>query len=439
MDERRIVKLTLEAVRELITKDEPNVEISSLDEEPGSGRGDNYTSMLYRVRAMGRKQDSDGEWRKYECAIIYKVLPQSKERREAFKSELLFRNEVAFYTHVWPALNNLQGEDKKVFAGVAKVYAARADLIAMEDLRERGFGMADRRKGLQYDNLKLVLKALAGFHALSLTLRELWPEEFARLTDSEGGQGIQEALFRVENEDWYRQYYQAAANNAIRMVSDGLPAHMEGRREEIMGKLRAFLNSKVFFRTMSELAATRGPLTVFCHGDCWTNNILFKDQAEPEEEAVYLVDFQLSRVGSLALDLANLLYCCTSGEVRRAHMTQLLQHYHSHLMESLRTLNPGGPARDPTAMWELLNEEMRRCGRFGVGLALDILPISTCESNEAPDLYERQEASGAKENTRAPPPGGAECARLMTDLVLELMRKRIVKDGSIEERLRSGR
>lgn len=64
---------------------------------------------------------------------------------------------------------------------------------------------------------------------------------------------------------------------------------------------------------------------------------------------------------------------------------------------------------------------MRRCGRFGVGLALDILPISTCESNEAPDLYERQEASGAKENTRAPPPGGAECARLMTDLVLELV------------------
>lgn len=112
------------------------------------------------------------------------------------------------------------------------------------------------------------------------------PEEFARLTDPNGGQGIQEALFRTENEEWYRQYYQVAAKNAIRMVSDGLPTHMEQKRDEIMGKLRAFLNEDVFFRTMSELAAARGPLTVFCHGDCWTNNILFKEDSSRSNDEV---------------------------------------------------------------------------------------------------------------------------------------------------------
>ncbi|XP_076241746.1 uncharacterized protein LOC143183864 isoform X2 [Calliopsis andreniformis] len=353
MNEKQHVCLTLESVRKLITKDEPDVEITNLEEEPGSGRGDNYTSMLYRVRAKGRKQTANREWINYERAIIYKVLPTSRERREAFKSELLFQNEVAFYTNVWPALNKLQANGKKVFDGVAKIYTAQVDLIAMEDLKQRGFKMADRRKGLQLDQLKQVLKALAGFHALSLTLKEIRPVEFARLTDPGAGQGIQEALFRPENEDWYRQYYQVAAKNAIRMVSDGLPAHMEHKRVEIMEKLRAFLNDDVFFRTMCELASTQGPLTVFCHGDCWTNNFLFKDDAERNEEVVYLVDFQLSRVGSLALDLANLLYCCTSGEIRRAHMTQLLQHYHSHLMSSLHVLNPEQPPKDPPVMWEL--------------------------------------------------------------------------------------
>ncbi|XP_033204918.1 uncharacterized protein LOC117165700 [Bombus vancouverensis nearcticus] len=422
MDEEGHVSLTLESVRELITKDEPDVEITSLKEELGSGRGDNYTSMLYRIRAKGRKQVKNREWINYERAIIYKVLPRSREHREAFKSELLFQNEVAFYTHVWPALNELQTNGKEVFGGVAKIYAARIDLIVMEDLRERGFKMEDRRKGLQLEHLKRTLKALAGFHALSLTLRETRPEEFARLTDPNRGQGIQEALFRTENEDWYRQYYHVAAKNAIRMVSDGFPPHMESKRLEIMEKLRAFLNDDVFFRTMSEIAAMQGPLTVFCHGDCWTNNFLFKDDStNPDEEDVYLVDFQLSRVGSLALDLANLLYCCANGEIRRAHMTQLLQHYHFHLMSSLHTLNPKQPPIDPSVMWELLNEEMRRCGRFGAGLALDILPISTCESNEAPDLYEESETSKGKQSARVPPRGGAECARLMTDLVLELV------------------
>lgn len=165
-------KLTLEDVRELITEDEPDVEISSLDEEPGSDRGDNYTSMLYRVRAKGRKLLKNEEWINYECAIIYKILPESKKHREAFKSELLFRNEVVFYKHVWPALNRLQLDDGRVFSGVPKIYAARADLIAMEDLRVRGFKMADRRKGLEVEKLNNVLEALAGFHALSITLRE---------------------------------------------------------------------------------------------------------------------------------------------------------------------------------------------------------------------------------------------------------------------------
>lgn len=67
---------------------------------------------------------------------------------------------------------------------------------------------------------------------------------------------------------------------------------------------------------------------------------------------------------------------------------------------------------------------MRRCGRFGLGLALDILPISTCASDEAPNLYETSSTETSEEKQHAagaPPPGGAECARLMTDLVLELI------------------
>ena len=172
-------RLTLESVLELIASDEPEVEITNLDEEPGSGRGDNYTSMLYRVRAKGRKQIKEGEWIPWQKAIIYKVLPQSKARREAFKSELLFRNEVVFYTYVWPALNKLQEDGRTVFQGVAKVYSARPDFIAMEDLKDRGFRMADRRQALQPERLKYVLKALAGFHALSLTLKELRQENYS--------------------------------------------------------------------------------------------------------------------------------------------------------------------------------------------------------------------------------------------------------------------
>lgn len=64
------------------------------------------------------------------------------------------------------------------------------------------------------------------------------------------------------------------------------------------------------------------------------------------------MDFQLCRVGSLALDLAYLLYCCTTGDVRRVHMVQLLQHYHAHLMSALDVLNPSSP-KDSKLFWTM--------------------------------------------------------------------------------------
>ncbi|XP_058798163.1 uncharacterized protein LOC131668212 isoform X2 [Phymastichus coffea] len=418
------VRLDLEMIRELIAEEDPDVEVLELDESPGSGRGDNYTSMLYRLGVKGRRRSNSEPWEK---SIIYKVLPDSKELRDAYKNELLFMNEVVFYTKVWPALMDLQSNGRRVFDGLAKVYIAKPDLIAMEDLKAKGFKMADRKKGLQVDKLKAVLKALAGFHALSLTLRESRPEVFARLSGSDATQSVQETLFRVENEDWYRQYYRTATSNALKMVSETLPADVKPSRSEILAKFKDFLGEDKFFRTMCELAAQQGPLTVFCHGDCWTNNFLFKEKTSHDSEAVCLVDFQLMRVGSLALDLAYLLYCCTTGQVRRVFMTQLLQHYHRHLMSALYVLDPAAEAtRDPATMWSLLTEEMRRCGRFGLGLALDILPISTCTSDQAPDLYVAHKDDVPDEEGRAlaPPPGGAECARLMTDLVVELVRNR---------------
>lgn len=174
-------RLELEYVRNLLRQEvdgeKEEIEINEIIEEPGSGRGDNYTSMLYRLGVNGRKRSNENNnlWTPWKTSIIYKVLPESKAHREAFKSELLFRNEVAFYNNVWPALEQLEisSTDSSVFKGVAKIYIATSDLIVMEDLKRKGYIMADRRKGLEPDRLKLVLKALACFHALSITLRDL--------------------------------------------------------------------------------------------------------------------------------------------------------------------------------------------------------------------------------------------------------------------------
>ena len=63
--------------------------------------------------------------------------------------------------------------------------------------------------------------------------------------------------------------------------------------------------------------------------------------------------------------------------------------------------------------------EFHECAKFGLGLAMDILPISTCLPEDAPDLYTtRDEEIGAPE-LNVPP--NDVCRQKMTDIVIDLV------------------
>jgi len=53
---------------------------------------------------------------------------------------------------------------------------------------------------------------------------------------------------------------------------------------------------------------------------------------------VALLDFQLIRYSSIALDIANLLYCCTTKEMRDAQLQTLLKIYTEELFRWLQML-----------------------------------------------------------------------------------------------------
>lgn len=50
---------------------------------------------------------------------------------------------------------------------------------------------------------------------------------------------------------------------------------------------------------------------------------------------VSIVDFQLARYGSPALDLVSLLYCCTSRELRKQYLPELMEEYFDSIISIL--------------------------------------------------------------------------------------------------------
>lgn len=94
--------------------------------------------MLYRVRLEGTRVLpglQDVPWRRY---IIYKCLPDSAVRRDAFRSVELFFNEVAFYNCILPAMMRFQEkylhDDGRRFTSVPKCYLARNDIVVLGKL-----------------------------------------------------------------------------------------------------------------------------------------------------------------------------------------------------------------------------------------------------------------------------------------------------------------
>ncbi|XP_047511128.1 uncharacterized protein LOC125053676 [Pieris napi] len=410
--------ITLEFLQDLLKQDCPDVTIEEFEGAPGSKRGDNYTSMVYRITLKGYKKLSN-ESEPWSGSIIYKCLPESMLRRNTFKSDELFCNEVAFYTKIWPALSSFQDQWNlpQPFRSIPKCYLAQNDLVILKDLKEMGFVMPDRKQGLTVDQCYYVLKNLAQFHSLSLAMKCYNPEGFYDLLNIQDG--ITEVFFVTENEEYYRSYYTEATKNAIFMVEQELRDSSD--RDKYLTKLKDFCNEDTFFQTMVDMVSPKEPLAVICHGDCWTNNLLFRYK-DGQIAEMYIVDFQLARYASPALDLCYLIYLCLDRQQRADHLTSLLEYYTDELYERVVSMS-GAAAFDRDTLSTMIQEEFRLSSRFGLGTALDMYPIMTCDSNEAPNVYQAKEseATQSQESVKPVHTSNEVCRKKMTDLVIELV------------------
>lgn len=116
-----------------------------------------------------------------------------------------------------------------------------------------------------------------------------------------------------------------------------------------------------------------------------------------------------------------MLYCSADSEIRKKYKNVLIRHYYEELVKYLKLYGPIpkelGSEGD---IWTLIQDEFKTFAKFGLGLGMDMLPISTCSSEEAPDVYNEEEEAV----TYAPElnvPVNEICRQKMTDLLVELV------------------
>lgn len=310
--------------------------------------------------------------------LFCKIPPLSAARREEFNSMTLFEREIILYSTVLPAVFEFQRAknvpESEGFFNVPKCYLTLFDAdseesaILMENLSNKGYRMGKKIEPVDLDHARLVMTSLGRWHGLSLALKDQKPELFERFK-------LPDVLLpAVKNSDQLVAMFAAALENAISLLGpddEQERTKMEALRDDHIQMLEVCLDG-----TKAE------PYAVLNHGDCWINNLLYgyKD-GKPIELA--LIDWQLARYVSPALDVLYFLFCCTDDTFRTEHFDEMIQVYHSSLTALLERLGS-----DPEALlpFTALQGQLESFGKFAVLMAAFDVPILCTDPAEMPDL-----------------------------------------------------
>lgn len=181
-----------------------------------------------------------------------------------------------------------------------------------------------RRETITADHVNLVMELLGKFHAISFALKDQQPEKFKKITSN-----LSE-IFMGDGKPEMKEYFESLKQNVLAAISSENDAHL-------VEKVNTFYIQKQFDIAAecvkSELAE---PFAVVCHGDCWTNNTMFKYDENHKPVDACLIDWQISRYASPVTDLLYYLFCCITKEIRDKHYDEFLKTYHQSLSAFLK-------------------------------------------------------------------------------------------------------
>lgn len=303
-------------------KDDPSVEVQSVQVKYALPKGENYASVIYRAQVVNRRKDQPVK----TCSYIIKGISETPLAKQKLGEYDVHRKEMDVYQLVVPELRRLMksiGDRSELYPNALSV-DRNNDVIILNDVTKKGYVMVDRTHGLDAVHAKMSLKAMAKLHASSLKLVEIYPTIFDRYTTgmwtrkTDAFQHFFQSTYDALTDEiftWDPEWHYYA--NKLRNI----------RPHFIEQGLAVFDNND------------KDDLRVFVHGDLWINNLMFKYDANGQPVDVLLLDFQFCCYATPAIDLFYFFFTSTKDEVRQNCFDEYMQYYYCHLVEYAKRLN----------------------------------------------------------------------------------------------------
>lgn len=240
----------------------------------GSNVGDNFMGELLSAVITGKQKGKNNNETETKLNLLCKLIPSNAQRRKEFQCELVFSRETYFYNNVAPDFLRFQEEkglsSEEQFTAFPKCYEAVCDpendvfVIIMQDLRPEGFEMWPKEKPTSTENAHLVMRELAKLHAVSFALKDQRPEQFEKYKT------LDDVTHIFLDSDNFRNMFFQCYQRAIDALQD--ETHKDIMRE-VQKDTKSYFKSGLEGPTMDQHG-------VVAHGDCWNNNILYRQNKD---------------------------------------------------------------------------------------------------------------------------------------------------------------
>ncbi|XP_053670922.1 uncharacterized protein LOC128721220 [Anopheles nili] len=356
-----------------------------------------FTSEQYTVDYDFRA----GEHNRSIVSVFYRVTFREEPREVTVLCKVpppeaddvmlaLFEREVFVYGKLLPAFEQFQRnrlqesvnvEEELVYFGPVCYHAhcdakKREAIIVLEDVRPRGFSNRHKFEPLDYDHARLAMVQLGRFHATSLALKKQQPELFEQYRYM--GDVTGERVLAMGG-------FEQAMEQAFENASATLNANDESKREKLARLRGSFVEE---LQNIGDTALSE-PFCVVCHGDYAGENMMFSYNSGFPNRLI-LLDWQLAKYGSPALDFVHTIFLSSDESFRRNHYDNMLQTYHHALMSRLEQLGDDSATEwfPLTVLMRLIKLQARQA--LLLGMLYVPLAVASEEATSVPDETDEQ-------------------------------------------------
>ncbi|KAK5638285.1 hypothetical protein RI129_012580 [Pyrocoelia pectoralis] len=335
--------------------------------------GENFVSNLFRLTINGKNRQNAHVL----LNLIKKIAPNNEKIRAVFPLRAMYERETYYYTTIFPEMIQLQKDYKvkEIFNVFPKVYKTSSEdlneTLLLQDMCELGYKQWDPLKVLDTEHAFLVARSYGKLHALSFALRLLKPTVFKYLELN-----TPDHIFAVlqMTEDRKKGYKQRA---------DQVLSCLDENEDRIAYETFNEFSERMLDAMKNVVKLERvGKHAVLTHSDCWINNYLF-DYKESSPTGICILDWQLARCGSPALDLSYFLFCCTSQGFRKEHYRALIAEYYDSFSEFLAQFGIVSTEVFPLGA---LEDHLRRFSVYGLFMAILTLNLTLLQGKEVPSF-----------------------------------------------------